>query len=240
MRQRLQKAIPFAIVAVLEAILAERLAREGGTPNAVVAGGLLWAGLATMWVALAYATDRPGLLGKSRGLLPLLGPFLLLAILVARVARRVGVTERSEVVPGLFVGGWPSPESDTLFQLDCTSELPRRGRALAYVSEPMLDGLPVRPEVLRRAIQQVQAWRLAGQPVLVHCAFGHGRSVAVVAAILVLEGHSTSLGDAFVRIRLLRPGARLSRAQVRAVAQALDGFGNPAHCGYDEPNPVTP
>ena len=101
----------------------------------------LWAGVSTSWVALAYLLRRPGLLGKHVPWLAFvfLWPFLLFARGASFVALRM-MRERVEVVPGLWVGGWPRAGAPGLAQLDLTAELPRRGDALRYRNIPMLDG----------------------------------------------------------------------------------------------------
>lgn len=232
MRKTPIKALPFLVIAAMEAGVAWSMFQSGTLTGVSVGALLLWASAATAWVAAAYAADRPRWLGKAANRLPLLGPFLLMAIATARVAQMLGVRERSEVIPGLYVGGWPSARSVTFAQLDCTCELPRRGQSSAYVCEPMLDGLPVGLPALSRAVRQVVAWRAAGKTVLVHCAFGHGRSVAVTVAVLVLEGRATSVDEALAMVHALRPGARLSAAQRHAVVELLRSLGKRASGGY--------
>lgn len=240
MRQSLIKALPFAVIAMLEAGAASSLLPSRTLTTTAAGVFLAWASAATGWVAAAYAADRPRWLGKHINLLPLLGPFLWTAAGVARVAQVIGVQERTEVTPGLYVGGWPSRRSDTFAQLDCTCELPRRGTAAAYYCEPMLDGLPVGVDALHRAVLKVIEWRRAGLVVVVHCAFGHGRSVAVTAAVLVLEGRATSVDEGLAMVRALRPGARLSATQRQAVVEMLAALGQAGNGGYAGFSPVTP
>ena len=59
---------------------------------------------------------------------------------------------------------------------------------LGYACVPMLDGRGMSAGAFDRAMVQVQAWREAGHDVLIHCAYGHGRSVSVACALLVAEG----------------------------------------------------
>ena len=72
---------------------------------------------------------------------------------------------------------------------------------------PMLDGRGMSAGAFDRAMVQVQAWREAGHDVLIHCAYGHGRSVSVACALLVAEGTDLDLAAAEARIRSLRPRA---------------------------------
>lgn len=177
---------------------------------------LLWAGASTGWVGLAYALGRPELLGKQHA--PRLAgvalwPFLAFARGVARAAQRAGLAERAEVAPGLWVGAWPRPGPSPFAHLDLTAELPRRAEPLAYRALPMLDGAAPAPETWEEAVRQVLAWRRSGMPVLVHCAYGHGRSVAVVVGVLVREGLEPDVESAHARVLRVRPRARMAAAQ---------------------------
>jgi hypothetical protein len=183
-----------------------------------------WAGVATAWVALAYVAGRPGWLGKreSRGhALPTivaLLPFFLFARGCARVFPRLVPPARVEIVPGLWVGGWPRRGAPDLAHLDVTAELPHRGPALRYACVPMLDGAPPAPGDYHRAVTTAVAWRREGLPVLVHCAYGHGRSVAVCIGVLLAEGRARTWEEAHAMILAVRPRARMTPAQRRLVA----------------------
>lgn len=212
--ERLTKATPFAVLAALELWLGERAGGAWSFP-------LTWAGLSTTWVALAYLSGRPALLGKRLHLLPLLAPVVLFAAAVSRIGARLGITERTEVAPRLWVGGWPKRRTENEAQLDCTAELPRRGQAAQYACVPMLDGLAVPGDALRAAVGLVRGWRGAGMQTLVHCAYGHGRSVAVACAVLVLDGDAASVDEALRVIQRMRPGARLDRHQRASVERCV-------------------
>ena len=167
-----------------------------------------WVGMSTLVAGLAYVANRPGWLGKES--LPLrvfMAPYLRFSRLVAATAQRLGHKERDEVAPGIWVGGWPRAGAPSLAQLDLTAELPRRGDAQEYACVPMLDGRGMSAGAFDRAMVQVQAWREAGHDVLIHCAYGHGRSVSVACALLVAEGTDLDLAAAEARIRSLRPRA---------------------------------
>jgi len=149
--ERLTKATPFAVIAALELWLCDRAAGAWMPP-------LGWAGLSTAWVAITYLAGKPALLGKRLHLLPALAPVVLVAALVSRIGARIGITERTEVAPGLWVGGWPRQQTSNEAQLDCTAELPRRGRAADYACVPMLDGLAVPEHALRTAVGLARGW----------------------------------------------------------------------------------
>lgn len=207
-------AVPFFVVGLGELALAALL-------PAWLAWAPAWAGAATTWVAVAYAAGRPGWLGKLHA--PALAFWALLPYhLVARgsvvVSRRWLREERVEIAPGLWVGGWPRDGAPGLAQLDVTAELPRRGDAARYACIPMLDGAPVPPDAWRAAVAQARAWRAEGLPVLVHCAYGHGRSVAVVVGVLVAEGAAASWEEAHARVLAVRPLAKMTGAQRRQLA----------------------
>lgn len=179
-----------------------------------------WAGLATGFVGLAYLARRPSWLGKGTGFEPFLLPYLCFARGAARVAQRIGLIERQQIVPGLWVGGWPRRGAPGLAQLDLTAELPRRGTAAIYRNIPMFDGAVPHREDWHAAVAQVLAWRKEGREVLVHCAYGHGRSVAVVLGVLVREGLAADPVVALAMVRAVRPRARLTTEQRRFVDAA--------------------
>ncbi len=184
----------------------------------------VWAGSATTWVSAAYLLRRPGMLGKQAA--PTLAfwallPFLLTARGSAFVGLRAMAAWKVELAPGLWVGGWPRKGAPGHAQLDLTAELPRRGDALRYRNIPMLDGAPPSPEAWQEAVEQAVAWRREGLPVLVHCAYGHGRSVAVCIGVMVAEGLAPTWEEAHARVLAVRPRARMTEAQRRMLAEAV-------------------
>ena len=213
-------AIAWLIVGPLELWWAWVLT-GGGVPARVAALFLAWCGVSTTLVGLAYVFDRPGWLGKGRWWRWALAPILLLARGVAAGAQRLGLVERVEVAPGLWVGGWPRRGAPGFAQLDLTAELPRRGSADAYHCVPMLDGAPPSAERWEEAVAVARAWRAEGRPVLIHCAFGHGRSVCVLIGVMVREGLVPGWEDAHGVVKSVRPGARMTRAQRRVLEGRL-------------------
>lgn len=209
--------LPFLVVGGTELFLASLVPTWA-------AWAFVWAGSATTWVSAAYFLKRPGMLGKQRAptlALVALLPFFLTARGAARVGRRTMREWKVELAPGLWVGGWPHRGVPDLAQLDLTAELPRRGDALRYRAIPMLDGAPPSVDAWREAVDQVLAWRAEGLPVLVHCAYGHGRSVAVCIGVMVAEGLASSWEDAHAKVLAVRPRARMSAAQRRMLAEAV-------------------
>lgn len=68
--------------------------------------------------------------------------------------------------------------------------------------------------------QQIDAgvkWALrqrdSGRPVLVHCAHGHGRSLVLMCAILVVSGRAGDFLEAYRMVKAARPRVRLNNSQ---------------------------
>lgn len=208
--------LPFLIVGAGELWLANHLPLWLGW-------FLGWAGISTSYVSFAYLVQRPRLLGKLdapyTGFLMLL-PFQLTVRGVATFVQGRMRHKRVELVPGLWVGVWPREGVPEMAQLDLTAELPRRGDSLRYHCVPMLDGAAAQEKHYLDAVRQVIGWRKEGLPVLVHCAYGHGRSVAVCIGVMIAEGHATSWEEALAMVRRLRPRAHLTFPQRRMVERA--------------------
>ncbi|MFO0761295.1 MAG: dual specificity protein phosphatase family protein [Byssovorax sp.] len=189
--------------------------------------GALWPALSVLVVALAYLGKRPGWIGKrADGTLalwsyPLLGPYLFFAWLIVLAGRLLGREDASnEIVPGLWVGRWPRATDlppGAAHVLDLTAELSAAPavRALpGYLCVPLLDGTPPDPAALRALVD-----RLREAPgLLVHCAYGHGRSATVAAALLLDRGHCADVEAAVALLKSRRPGVRLNAEQRAALA----------------------
>ena len=209
----MNQALPLAVVVGLLLYLARLLPLWLALPT-------LWAALATAIVAFAYLRQDPQLLGKTRPALRLLlAPYLHFGRAVAGLWQLAGHTERHEITPGLWVGGWPIFGAPGLHQLDLTAEMPRQGSAAGYANVPMLDGAAMTAAAYAEAVGVAQAWREAGHPILIHCAYGHGRSVAVACGLLLAEGLAPDLDAAFALIQARRKRASL-RPYQRAVVEA--------------------
>ena len=85
----------------------------------------------------------------------------------------------------------------------------------------MLDGRGMADQAFAEAMSITRGWRAAGHPVLVHCAYGHGRSVSVACALLVAEGVDPDLDTAEARVRALRPKAGIRGYQRPVVERWL-------------------
>jgi HAD superfamily hydrolase (TIGR01509 family) len=86
---------------------------------------------------------------------------------------------------------------------------------LRFLYLPMTDTDPLSQEQMRDGSHWVASERSAGRKVLVHCQHGRGRSIMLVAAVLMNEGLSAT--EAIDRIRTRRPQVALSPSQVAAV-----------------------
>lgn len=187
--------------------------------------------------ALAYATFSPGLwLKRADGRLhpaswivwsPLhgLNQLKLRVIRMMRPARPF-----DEVQPGLFLGrrltGGEAGLTNFRTVLDLTSEFPEpaalRG-ASNYLCLPVLDHTPPTLDQIREAMNFLTAHQ-DSTPVLVHCAFGQGRSALVVASYLLQQGRATNAADAVAQLQRVRPRVNpnsVQRARLEEFARSL-------------------
>lgn len=189
----------------------------------------LWVGVSLLLAGAAYAGIGPAVLGKrTNGELPAWsvlanGPFLLFALVSMRFFHRAtGRHGWHQVAPGLWLGRRPSGRDRTAYEaleigavVDLCAELPR-SRVLQgderYLSLPVLDGEAPSASQLATAVAWIEAQRDAG-PVLVHCALGHSRSAAVVAAWRMRHADPGTVDAQEQALRTLRPGVRFTPAQ---------------------------
>jgi protein-tyrosine phosphatase len=191
---------------------------------------LLWPAAVLIAVAIIYLVPAPGALGKRPdGTLawwawlawaPLFGYMRLLH----EAARRLtDEPVANEVAPGVWVGRRPRVHelpAGIALVIDLCAELPEApgvtdGRA--YLTIPTLDAMAPPAQDIARAVDAVLGAR---GPAFIHCAFGHGRSAAVAAAVLVRRGDAT-LADVEHKLRACRPRIGLNAHQRRALADAV-------------------
>ncbi|KAL3685469.1 hypothetical protein R1sor_003491 [Riccia sorocarpa] len=183
-------------------------------------------------VASSPYVNKPYLFGKtSQGDFPwwsyaLFHPYLFglrAYVLMRRIKNKEDVY--NQVSPGLFVGGWPSGVSDlppgNPAVVDCTCELPRPDHAdpREYLNVPTWDTRGPFPEDIEKAVQWAVKKREQERPIYVHCAFGHGRSVTVMCALMVALGLTDTWSKAEKLIQVHRPRARLNKAQQESLQQ---------------------
>ncbi|KAK2080810.1 hypothetical protein QBZ16_000664 [Prototheca wickerhamii] len=125
------------------------------------------------------------------------------------------------VTPHYFIGAWPSEQALVpalnASVLDVTCELPLQVQPPAYLSIPVWDTHCPTPAQLDAAVLWAERQVAAGRTVLVHCAHGHGRSAAVLAAILIARGVAETPEEAEALMRAQRPRVKLNARQRRGV-----------------------
>ena len=139
----------------------------------------------------------------------------------------------TEVSPGLYLGGLFSDQSlqtaDAVIDLTC--EFSERIECEEYLCLPVWDGNAPSVRQLNHAVHFVKSYlserekkrqkeRKAKPPVvLVHCAFGVGRSTTVMCALMVALGLSKDVPEALKTIRKSRNIARLNGKMRRALIE---------------------
>jgi protein-tyrosine phosphatase len=190
----------------------------------------LWPAVSLAMVALAYGFIGPALFQKSSdgatslAAAVLLAPYRLGAFLNSRWWTRADKAP-VEIAENVSIGRFPSTSDLSRFGIrtvvDLTAEFaaPRfTGRWRAF---PMLDLVGPSPHEVKLAAEAIETG-LAQGAVLVCCALGYGRSVAVAAAWLVGSGRSPDVAQAVARLRRVRPRLALSAAQFAAIEEAVD------------------
>jgi hypothetical protein len=151
------------------------------------------------------------------------GPYLAYTWLLHELAKRVTrEPAANEVAPGLWVGRRPKAHelpANCRLVVDLCAELPAaRGVPSApergYLCLAALDASAPTPRQIDLAVKAIQA---CGGAALVHCAFGHGRSATIAAAVL-LHRHEARLEDVVEKLRAARPRISLTWGQKRALA----------------------
>jgi protein-tyrosine phosphatase len=196
---------------------------------------LLWPAAVWLAVAIVYLAKAPGAFGKRPdGTLawwawlawaPIFGYMRLLHELARSLTdESVG----DEVVPGVWVGRRPRRHelpAGIAIVVDLCAELPEAPGVAAdrrYLAIPTLDATAPPPVQIVRAVEAVLA---TPGPAFIHCAFGHGRSATVAAALLVRRGDAT-LDDVEQILRAARPRIGLNAHQRRALAESVARMAN--------------
>ncbi|KAF5742617.1 hypothetical protein HS088_TW09G00668 [Tripterygium wilfordii] len=194
----------------------------------------LYASLISFLVSIAShpSIDLPMLLGKnSDGSFPIwsiimFSPYLFFVRLFCSLRRlKSGEAPYSEIYEGVYVGGWPSspdklPPGDPAI-IDCTCEFPRKSELTghAYLCIPTWDTRTPQPGDIERAVKWACRKRAQNRPVFVHCAYGHGRSVAVMCALLVALGVVEDWKKAEQLIKQKRPYIRMNALHREALEE---------------------
>jgi hypothetical protein len=203
----------------------------GGLASGALRALAWWTSGACLAVALAYATNRPGIFGKRDGRLAPLRVLLLLPYLVAfRIACEVMRRLRrdpawEQVAPGLYVGSRVDPGDlppGLELIVDLTAEhgepAPVRARP-GYRCVPVLDGAaPADDEAFLGLLDEVRA---ASGGVLFHCESGKARAPTAAALALIARGLAPDAASAVELVRKGRPATALTRVDLDFVARLV-------------------
>ncbi|XP_058182552.1 uncharacterized protein LOC131300635 [Rhododendron vialii] len=194
----------------------------------------LYASLVAMLVSIAShpSINLPMLLGKNTdGTFPIwslvmFSPYLYFVRSFSALRRlSSGEAPYSEICEGLYVGGWPSsPEKlppGNPAVIDCTCELPRNLEfsGHAYLCIPTWDTRSPQASEIESAVRWACRKRAQKIPIFIHCAYGHGRSVAVMCALLVALGVADDWKNAEKLIKGKRPYIRMNALHRKALEE---------------------
>lgn len=138
-----------------------------------------------------------------------------------RIAPQVDVAE------GVSVGRYPVFVPPDVSVIDMTAEFTAR-RSAAWFAFPQLDLVTPEPLVLAAAAARIDAEREKGRRVLVSCALGYSRSVAVIAVWLLRRGLARDAVEAVGLVRRMRPGIVVNvdtLAAIDAARRRHGGYG---------------
>jgi protein-tyrosine phosphatase len=191
---------------------------------------LVWGTASFSVVGLGYLGLGPRVLGKrddgtlSPARVALLLPFFFASAILYQLHRLVRGRPVDHVGDGIYVAGRLAPREvpeSAKVVVDLTAELaePRAIRErVRYLLLPTLDGCA--PELSPRARELVDTLvAMHDEHIVVHCAFGHGRSAAVAAAVLIERGHAEDVDAAEAMMRRGRPQIRMTAAQRKWVRE---------------------
>ncbi|KAJ4720587.1 Dual specificity phosphatase protein [Melia azedarach] len=194
----------------------------------------LYASLVSFLISFASheLINLPMLLGKkSDGSFPIwsiimFSPYIYF-VRTFSILRRLSSGEEpySEVSEGLYVGGWPSSPSKlppgNPAIIDCTCEFPKikELEGHSYLCVPTWDTRAPRPGEIESAVKWACRKRAQNRPIFVHCAYGHGRSVAVMCALLVALGivEDWKVAEKFIKKR--RPYIQMNALHCNALEE---------------------
>lgn len=207
----------------LAMLLALAAVTRGGT-----AWWLIWPALNFAGLAFSYSQERPRPFGK-RGDGTLRGewvvlyfPLLILTWSIWHLWRLVTRERAFDPIDGTLIVGRrllpsePLPDADHYVDLTQEFAEPRAIRERpGYWSFPILDAAAPSPDSLLEVVLQL----LPARTLYVHCAQGHGRTGLVASVILLATGRAVTAAEALERIQRVRPGVRLSMAQLQCLGE---------------------
>jgi hypothetical protein len=201
---------------------------------------IYFAAVHSLMVVLFVLRKGEAILGKAAktGALPLWSyllwwPFHLVNLIgvytVNHARKRRGLELCTEIMPGWSLGGLYCEAAETrvfggrinLAVVDLTTEFPERVPTPHYCLVPIWDGTAPTVAQMQRATDFVAENRTQGRHVVVHCAFGVGRSTTMMIACMRREGLCSSVEEGLQLIRQKRPVCKLN-SQMRAALAKWD------------------
>ena len=187
--------------------------------------GLLWPALALLWLAAIYghadaAAWQKQATGKHTLAVSLFALPLRLMYRVNMAYWLRGKALSAQVTERIHVGSiLAAPEFHAV--VDVCAEYPLAVMPSYYATIPMLDMVPTDVAALRAAADALhQMLQQQNQPVLVCCALGYSRSVAVVLVYLLRQRHAHDLQAALKLLQQARPDMVVSPANQQQILKA--------------------
>ena len=187
--------------------------------------GLLWPALALLWLAAVYghadaAAWQKQATGKHTLAVSLFALPLRLMYRVNMAYWLRGKALSAQVTERIHVGSiLAAPEFHAV--VDVCAEYPLAVMPSYYATIPMLDMVPTDVAALRAAADALhQMLQQQNQPVLVCCALGYSRSVAVVLVYLLRQRHAHDLQAALKLLQQARPDMVVSPANQQQILKA--------------------
>ena len=187
--------------------------------------GLLWPALALLWLAAVYghadaAAWQKQATGKHTLAVSLFALPLRLMYRVNMAYWLRGKALSAQVTERIHVGSvLAAPDFHAV--VDVCAEYPLAVMPSYYVTIPMLDMVPADVAALRAAADALhQMLQQQNQPVLVCCALGYSRSVAVVLVYLLRQRHAHDLQAALKRLQQARPDMVVSPVNQQQILKA--------------------
>jgi hypothetical protein len=216
---------------------------------------VIWAGISLLFVSLAYAmqlTGRDGahlLFKRNTGAIHPVALIILLPFICSRYVKlciyRLLINEDpiTKLDTSLQLGGRLFPwEVGTLRGrgvaaiLDVAAEVPHdwgTGHAnLDYIAFPVLDLCAPTVTQLALAVDWVLGHLESGDPVLIQCTMGHGRSATFAAAVLLAMGRVATVDEAMRMMQSKRGRVRLNHIQRRSLELALQSGVLDPRCSF--------
>lgn len=196
----------------------------------------LWISLSLTLVSIAYLANKPEIFRKnSDGKIPTFIRWAFIPFLLGVSTYNYWVRKKDKVPPvqkiedNLYLSRRLFP-SDLAFLeqqgikaiLDVTAEFEglessSQKKSFDYLNIPVLDHCSPSTPTLLHAIRWIKSQQADGNPVVIHCALGRGRSVFVLAAYLLTQNNDLSVEQVLEKINQIRNTANLNKSQKKAL-----------------------